>query len=123
MSRSTLDITAVQEALAQFAAERDWEQFHSPKNLAIALAVEASELLEIFQWLTEPQSADLDAQARAAAAEEIADVQIYLLRLADRLDIDVPRAVSEKIARNAARYPADQFRGSARKSTNEGEPS
>jgi NTP pyrophosphatase (non-canonical NTP hydrolase) len=115
MTRSTLDITAVQAALRQFAAERDWEQFHSPKNLAAALAVEAAELLEIFQWLTEAQSLRLEAAARAAAAEEIADVQIYLLRLADRLNIDVPTAVAAKMARNAVRYPASEVRGSARK--------
>jgi dCTP diphosphatase len=77
--------------------------------------VEVAELVEIFQWLTETQSAELDASTRAAAAEEIADVQIYLARLADRLDIDISRAVEEKLAVNARRYPADQVRGSAAK--------
>lgn len=108
-----LDIPTLQQALRQFAAERDWDQFHSPKNLAMALSVEAAELVEIFQWLTEAQSADPDDATRAAAAEEIADVQIYLVRLADRLGIDIARAVDEKLAVNARKYPADEVRGSA----------
>ena len=110
-----LDIPALQQALRHFAAERDWNQIHSPKNLAMALSVEAAELVEIFQWLTETQSAALDARTRAAVAEEIADVQIYLARLADRLDIDIPQAVDDKLALNARKYPADQVRGSAAK--------
>ena len=77
--------------------------------------MEVAELLEIFQWLTETQSAALDAQTRAAVAEEIADVQIYLARLADRLDIDIPQAVEDKLVRNARKYPADEVRGSAAK--------
>ena len=90
----TLDITALQDALRRFASDRDWEQFHSPKNLAMALSVEASELVEIFQWLTEAQSATLDDASRAAVAEEIADVQIYLVRLADRLGIGIPQVLA-----------------------------
>jgi NTP pyrophosphatase (non-canonical NTP hydrolase) len=117
MIGSTLDISALQEALRRFASERDWEQFHSPKNLAMALSAETSDLVEIFQWLTEAQSADLDAAARAAVAEEIADVQIYLARLADRLAIDIPRAVDDKMALNARKYPADHVRGTAQKHT------
>ncbi|MFU8814792.1 MAG: nucleotide pyrophosphohydrolase [Pseudomonadales bacterium] len=112
---NALDIAALQLALRRFAAERDWEQFHSPKNLAMALSVEAAELVEIFQWLTDAQSANLDAGTRAAVAEEIADVQIYLARLADRLGIDIPQAVDDKLALNARKYPADQVRGSAAK--------
>ncbi len=112
---SALDITALQENLRRFAAERDWEQFHSPKNLTMALSVEAAELVEIFQWLTEAQSADPDDRTRAAAAEEIADIQIYLARLADRLNIDIPQAVEDKLVLNARKYPADQVRGSAAK--------
>ncbi|WP_372592537.1 nucleotide pyrophosphohydrolase [Guyparkeria sp.] len=111
----TLDISALQERLRRFAADRDWEQFHSPKNLAMALSVEAAELVEIFQWLTEAQSAELDDRTRAAVAEEIADVQIYLARLADRLSIDIPEAVEAKLALNARKYPADEVRGSAAK--------
>jgi NTP pyrophosphatase (non-canonical NTP hydrolase) len=110
-----LDLGELQRDLRHFAADRDWDQFHSPKNLAMALSVEAAELVEIFQWLTERQSADLDDGTRAAVAEEIADVQIYLARLADRLGIDIPTAVDEKLALNARKYPADQVRGSAAK--------
>lgn len=112
---SALDIAALQQKLRRFAAERDWEQFHSPKNLTMALSVEASELVEIFQWLTEAQSADLDADTRAAAAAEIADIQIYLVRLADRLNIDIREAVDAKLVQNARKYPADEVRGSAAK--------
>lgn len=111
----TLDVAALQQTLRRFAAERDWDRYHSPKNLAMALSVEAAELVEIFQWLTEAQSADLDPPARAAVAEEIADVQIYLARLADRLNIDIPRAVDAKLAQNARKYPADEVQGSAAK--------
>lgn len=110
-----LDISALQELLRRFAAERDWEQFHSPKNLAMALSVEAAEIVEIFQWLTETQSASPDAATRAAVAEEIADVQIYLARLADQLDINIPEAVDRKMSINIQKYPADQVRGSAAK--------
>jgi dCTP diphosphatase len=102
----TLDLAGLQLALRRFAAERDWDQFHSPRNLVMALSVEAAELVEIFQWLTEAQSADLDDRTRAAVAEEIADVQIYLIRLADRVDIDIPKAVDEKLVVKGRKYPA-----------------
>ena len=95
-----MDTQRLQEALEDFARERDWNQFHSPKNLAMALSVEASELLEHFQWLTPEQSADLDTATRDEVAEEIADVQIYLLRLADKLSIDLETAVQEKMEKN-----------------------
>lgn len=101
--------------LRQFAAERDWEQFHSPKNLSMALMVEAAELLEHFQWLSEAGSADLDAHKAAAVEEELADVLLYLVRLADRLDVDLYQAARRKLVRNALKYPADRVRGSARK--------
>lgn len=111
----TLDIEALQRTLRQFAADRDWEQFHSPKNLAMALSVEAAELVEIFQWLSEAQSTSLDDATRNAAAQEIADIQIYLARIADKLQIDIPSAVNEKMQLNARKYPADSVRGSAAK--------
>lgn len=101
--------------LREFAAERDWDQFHSPKNLAMALSVEASELVECFQWLTEEQSRTLSAQQLAAVSEEIADIQLYLIRLADKLDVDIRSAVREKFKKNEAKYPADKVRGSAKK--------
>lgn len=101
--------------LAEFAAERDWEQFHSPKNLAMALAAETGELLEHFQWLSEARSNELPPAELEAVALELADVQLYLVRLADRLGIDLVAAAHRKIGLNAAKYPADQARGHARK--------
>ena len=100
----SLEVTALQLRLREFADARDWEQFHSPKNLAMALAGEAGELLEIFQWLSETQSSDLDDDDRARAAEEIADIQIYLLRLADVLGVSMSAAVADKIADNERKY-------------------
>ncbi len=112
----TLDLTALQQSLRNFAADCDWEQFHSPKNLAMALSVEAAELVELFQWLTEAQSVDfLDEPPARAVGEEIADVQIYLARLADQLNIDIPQSVDQKLAKNARKYPAGEVRGSAAK--------
>jgi len=107
----------LRDALRVFAAERDWDPFHSPRNLATALAVEAAELLEPFQWLTEEQSRDPPVATRAAAEEELADVLLYLVRLADKLGIDLEQAARAKIVRNAARYPIEKARGSSRKYT------
>jgi NTP pyrophosphatase (non-canonical NTP hydrolase) len=109
--------TDLTERLAQFAKERDWEQFHSPKNLAMALIVEAGELVEPLQWLSEDESRALSDTQRQAVSEEAADVLLYLLRLCDRLGIDLEQAAWAKIAKNAAKYPADKVRGSARKYT------
>lgn len=101
--------------LLKFARERDWEQFHSPKNLSMALAGEAGELLEHFQWLSEAQSATLDADKRHAVALEMADILIYLVRLAERLDIDLIASAHRKVELNRQRYPADRVRGDARR--------
>ena len=101
--------------LLAFARERDWEQFHSPKNLSMALAGEAGELLEHFQWLTEEQSADLDDARKQQVALEMADILIYLVRLGERLDIDLIDAAYRKIKLNQARYPAERVRGDARR--------
>lgn len=101
--------------LADFAAARDWEQFHSPKNLAMALAAETGELLEHFQWLNEEQSGQLAPAELDAVALELADVQLYLVRLADRLGIDLVATAHRKIELNAEKYPADRARGHARK--------
>ena len=109
------ELESLREQLREFAAARDWDQFHSPKNLAMALSAEAGELLEVFQWLTEEQSRSLEAAARAAASEEIADVLIYLVRLADKLGIDPVAAARAKLVENARKYPVDKARGSARK--------
>jgi NTP pyrophosphatase (non-canonical NTP hydrolase) len=101
--------------LREFARERDWEQFHTPKNLAMALAGEVGEVIEHFQWLSGQQSRELSPAAREAVALELADVLLYLVRLADQLGIDLSAAALRKIELNAAKYPAAAFRGSARK--------
>lgn len=102
-------------ALRAFAAERDWEQFHSPRNLAAALSVECSEVLEHFQWLTDEQSRALSPEERQRVAMELADVLNYLVRLADVLNIDLLKSAQEKIAINAQKYPADRARGTSKK--------
>ena len=107
----------ISQRLQVFAKERDWQQFHSPKNLAMALNVEAGELLEHFQWLTQEGSEELDPDKLAEVAKEIADVQIYLIRLADQLGIDILAATEAKMAENEKKYPADVVRGSAKKYT------
>lgn len=101
--------------LRKFAEDRDWVQFHSPKNLSMALSVEVAELVEHFQWLTEAQSLALDAETKQKVAEEIADVQLYLVRLADRLNIDIPEAVQQKTRANELRFAVEKVKGSARK--------
>lgn len=101
--------------LAEFTQARDWEQFHAPKNLAMALIVEAAELVEQFQWLTPEQSAALTAEQREAVEQEMADVLLYLVRLADRLNVDLLAAAGRKIAINERKYPADAVRGRASK--------
>jgi NTP pyrophosphatase (non-canonical NTP hydrolase) len=110
-------IETLREALRQFASERDWNQFHSPKNLAIALSVEAAELLEHFQWIPEVESAALAPDQKAKVREEVADVLLYLIRLADKLDIDLVAAAADKIRLNAEKYPVDKARGSSKKYT------
>lgn len=103
--------------LRQFADERDWDQFHSPKNLSMALAVEASELLEIFQWMQETDSLNPDAETHQRISDELADVFVYCLLMSNKLDIDLLQAATDKLKRNAAKYPADKVRGSAKKYT------
>ncbi|MCJ8285853.1 nucleotide pyrophosphohydrolase [Halomonas sp.] len=105
----------LRDAMDQFAIERDWDQFHSPKNLAMALTVEAAELQECFQWQTEAQSRELDEQQLAAVRDEIADVQLYLIRLAGKLDVDIEAACWGKMKKNAGKYPAERVKGSAKK--------
>lgn len=102
-----VSIASLQRQLREFAAERDWEQFHSPKNLVMALAGEVGELTAIFQWLTPDESADIMAQAGSAARvqEEMADVFAYLLRLSDALGVDLEAALADKIVKNAVKYP------------------
>ena len=100
-----------------FVTARDWDQFHSPKNLAMALSAEAGELLEVFQWLTEDESRALAPETHAAAAEEIADVLIYLVQLAHKLGIDPVAAARDKLIANARKYPVDKSRGVSKKYT------
>lgn len=107
----------IKNKLRVFASDRDWDQFHSPKNLAMALSVEVAELVEHFQWLTEESSKNLKANTLDEVADEIADVQLYLIRLADKLDVDIPKAVEQKIEKNEAKYPADKVRDSSTKYT------
>lgn len=103
--------------LRKFAEDRDWNQFHSPKNLSMALIVEAAELVEHFQWLTEEQSNTLEQSQLEKVQEELADIQIYLIRIADKLNIDLKEAVEKKILANAKKYPIDKVRGSSKKYT------
>ena len=109
------DLDTLRDRLRAFALARDWAPFHSPKNLACALSVEAAELLEHFQWMTEEQSRAPDDAQRAEIAHEAADVLLYLIQLADQLDIDLLVAADRKIALNAAKYPVEAARGNSRK--------
>ena len=109
----TLD--QLRRRLAQFAANRDWDQFHSPKNLSMALIAEAAELVEHFQWLTEAASQSLSADKHAKVRLELADILIYLIRLGDKLDVDLIAAANDKITLNETRFPADRVRGDARR--------
>ena len=112
-----MDFSDLAQKLRDFAQERDWEQFHSPKNLSMALSVEVSELVEYFQWLTEDQSSSLEVEELTEVAAEIADIQIYLTRLADQLGVDIEDAVTKKLEVNASKYPVAKAYGSALKST------
>ena len=113
-----MNIKTIQKQLSDFADERDWDQFHNPKNLAMALSVEASELVEIFQWLTPEQAeAVMSSSESEHVKEEMADIMIYLLRLSDKLDVDLECAVNDKIIQNGKKYPVNLSKGNADKST------
>lgn len=109
------DLEGLKVHLRQFAKEREWDQFHSPKNLSMALIVEAGELVEHFQWLTEEQSKSLDSEKLQSIGEELADIQIYLVRIADKLGINISDAVQAKMEKNAKKYPSEMVKGSAKK--------
>jgi len=109
------DFARLREEIRVFVDERDWDQFHTPKNLSSALSVEAAELLEHFQWLNTGSREELGPHKLQQVGHEMADVLVYLIRLADKLDIDLNAAVSEKMVLNRAKYPADKVRGDARK--------
>ena len=108
-------LDALRTKLAQFADERDWDQFHNPKNLAMALIAEAGELVEHFQWLSPQQAENLPAETKAEVALEIADVLLFLLRLADKLDIDPIASAEQKMKLNAEKYPVEKSKGNAKK--------
>lgn len=110
-------IDSLRDRLREFARERDWDQFHTPKNLSMALIGEAAELVEHFQWVDGNNSHLLDDKVRPSVEEEIADIFIYLVRIADKLDIDLYSAAERKIAINACKYPADKVKGSSKKYT------
>ena len=111
----TLTLDALKTAVDVFTAERDWTQFHTPKNLSMALSVEASELVEIFQWLTPEQSTDLSDEQLANVTDELADVLIYLVQISNRLDIDLLDSSFAKLKKNKVKYPVEKSRGKALK--------
>jgi dCTP diphosphatase len=110
-----MDINQLQMRLRQFAREREWEQYHTPKNLAAALSVEASELLEVFQWLTPDESQHLKTGQKEQASQEIADIAIYLVRIADCLGVDIEEAINSKLRLNSEKYPVELAKGNATK--------
>jgi NTP pyrophosphatase (non-canonical NTP hydrolase) len=111
------DFERIKKQVRQFVVERDWDQFHSPKNLSMALIVEAAEMVEHFQWLTEEQSCNLSPEKLAEVELELADIQVYLISLAEKLHLDLIAAVDKKLVLNARKYPAEQVRGSSKKYT------
>jgi NTP pyrophosphatase (non-canonical NTP hydrolase) len=110
---AALDVDDLQRQLRAFAEAREWERFHSPKNLAMAVASEAGELVDVFQWLSEEESRHLLEEDRRRATEEIADVLIYLLRLGDKLGVDLQEAIVDKMKVNEQKYPVDLAKGNA----------
>lgn len=117
MPDSSTTVAELREAMRRFVAERHWEQFHSPKNLVMGLAVEAAELMEHFLWMENPESRDVgrDPARREAIADEMADVACYLLALANTLGIDLSDAIQGKLVKNAVKYPAEDYRGRYRR--------
>jgi dCTP diphosphatase len=111
------DLTKIEKTLEEFAANRDWNQFHSPKNLSMALSVEVAELVEEFQWLTEEQSKKITPEKLTKVKDELGDVLIYLIRLASKLNIDLIAAANDKILLNEKKYPVEKAKGNAKKYT------
>jgi len=108
-----MDLLLIKSKIKKFSDERNWDQFHTPKNLAMALSVEASELLEIFQWLNQEESKNLNDKEKESVKEELADIFIYLIRIADKLDIDLEEAITHKMKINAKKYPVELSKGNA----------
>ena len=113
--REFMNILEIQNKLEKFAIERDWEQFHTPKNLSMALSVEASELVEIFQWLRAEESISPDKKQIDAIKSEVADIAMYLLRFCSILEIDIEEAIESKLEKNAEKYPVNLSKGNAQK--------
>lgn len=109
------DLESIRVALKEFVKERDWGQFHSPKNLVMALSVEVSELVECFQWLSEEESYTLSSKKKSEVMDEIADVQLYLIMLADKLEVDIIKSTKKKINKNSEKYPAEKVKGKSKK--------
>ena len=116
-AKEELNLLELKKKFSQFANERDWEQFHTPKNISMALSVEASELLEIFQWLKTGELSELSSEQLDRVKEELADVLLYSIRLADLLDINLEKAIPEKMEQNALKYPVEKARGNSKKYT------
>lgn len=115
MSKTPSQLEALRDLIREFVDEREWDQFHTPKNLSMALAVEAAELLEIFQWLKTGEPEELSNDAVMRVRHEVADILVYLIRLADKMDIDLEQAARKKIELNILKYPTDKVRGDSRK--------
>jgi dCTP diphosphatase len=111
------ELNQIRRKIRKFRDERDWMQFHNPKNLACSISIEANELLEHFQWSSSEQSLSVARKKKSEIAHEIADVAIYLIELADNLGIDLAGAIDDKLANNSEKYPADKVRGSSKKYT------
>lgn len=116
-SKEILDVESTKKMFADFAKEREWEQFHSPKNISMALSVEASELMEIFQWMDSDASRNLDEKTTQKVKDEVADVLLYTIRMADLLKIDLGEAITDKMEQNAQKYPVEKSRGNSKKYT------
>jgi NTP pyrophosphatase (non-canonical NTP hydrolase) len=113
MADDTTTVARLRQLLADFVAEREWEKYHDPKNLSMAIAIETAELMEHFQWVRNEELAELlaDERRREQIVEEVADITCFILALANTLDLDLSSAVEHKLTKNAAKYPADVFRG------------
>ena len=108
-----MDLEKIKKIIREFASERNWDKYHTPKNLSMALSVEASELVEIFQWLTQEESKNIDSKDIESVKDEVADILIYLVRIADKLDIDLEEAILEKIKKNGEKYPVELSKDNA----------
>ena len=108
-----MDLEKIKKIIGEFASERNWDKYHTPKNLSMALSVESSELVEIFQWLTQEESKNIDSKDIQSVKDEVADILIYLIRIADKLDIDLEEAVLEKIKKNTKKYPVELSKDNA----------